>query len=165
MAKAVVYDNQDGLRQRFGVRPTENSIAGSKAPANGEKVVEVYVRGEDVPDVAVAPDTRSAYIPAGARLTSATLIVQEAFVGATAVLDIGTFNLAGTLVADDNVDAAVAVASLTANAVIACDGTLVGTVITATGGVRVAFSYDTAAFTAGSAKLILKYIEPPVQTA
>lgn len=164
MAKQVFYDNQDGLRQRFGVRPTENNIAAVNPSANGEKVVEVYVRGEDVPDVAVAPDTRAAYIPGGAYIVSATLLVQELFVGATATLDIGTFTVAGVLVADDNIDSGITVATLTAGADIACDGTLVGTHVAA-GGARVAFSYDTAAFTAGSAKLVIKYIEPPVQTA
>lgn len=163
MAKRVAYDNQDGLRQYFGIRPTENNIAAVNPPANGEKTIEVYVRGEDIADVAAAADQRNVYIPSGAYIVSATLLVTELFVGATATLDIGLQTLAGVAIDDDGIDSAVAVATLVAGADVACDGALVGTQLAQAA--RVDFSYDTAAFTAGSAKLVVKYLEPPVQTA
>lgn len=161
MAKAVVYDNKDGLRQRFGVRPTENQIAAVSGSQLGKKTVEVYFRGEDLADAAPATDTRSAFIPQGATVLSARLIVQELFVGATATLDVGTQTLAGVTAAATGFIAAAAVATLTAGAVIVGAGAAVGAVTTQP--LRIEASYNTAPFTAGSAKLIVEYIDPPVQ--
>lgn len=163
MAKAVVYDNKDGLRQRFGVRSTENGIAGTSVPSNGKKVVELIFRGEDLADVAAAVDVRSVYIPSGATVLSAKLLVTELFVGASGTLDIGTQTLAGVLVDDDGFVAGAAVATLTAGAVITGAGAQIGTQLAQA--MRIEVSWDTTQFTAGNAKLIVEYIDPPVQTA
>ena len=162
MAKAVVYDNKDNLRQRFGVRATENQIAATSAPANGVKRLEFYIRGEDLTDVPAVVDTRSAVIPAGCLILSARLVVQELFVGATATLDVGTQNAStGADVAVNGLVAAAAVASLTAGAVIVGAGAGVGAVTAVD--TRLSASYNTAAFTAGSAKVTVEYLDRPVQ--
>jgi hypothetical protein len=162
MAKPVNYDNQDGLRQRFGRRNTENNIPAVSGSQLGKKTIEFYIRGEDLTDVPAVADARGAHIPAGATILSARLIVQELFVGATATLDVGTQNASsGADVAVNGLIAAAAVASLTAGAVIVGAGTGVGAVTAVP--TRLTASYNTAAFTAGSAKIIVEYVDPPVQ--
>src|SRR5688572_24689982 len=97
------WDNPDGLTVYFGKRYTENNIAATAAnPANAEKVIELYVRGEDIPaavaDAAtLAADPRAVVIPAGAYLVSSTFLVDELFVGATATLDFGLTSTAGVV--------------------------------------------------------------------
>jgi hypothetical protein len=60
---------------------------------------------------------------------------------------------------DNGIDAAIAVAALTDNASIACNGALVGTTVTDSNGLPmpVSYGYNTAAFTAGVAELVIKY--------
>lgn len=164
------WSNPDGLIQYFGPRYTENNIAQTSHPANGEKVLQVYVRGEDIPasvaDAAtLAADPRAAYIPAGAYLVSAVFLVDEAFdsAGDAATLDIGLTSLAGVVTDMNGIDAAVAEAALAAGADIASDGALIGTKMA--GNVRVVFGYGTEAFTSGSGRLVLKFVEPPVQSS
>ncbi len=162
------WANPDGLDVYFGRHPTENYVAGTSHPANRKKTLEVFVRGEDIPasvaDAAtLAADARSAYIPAGAYLISAVFLVDEAFAGASSTLDIGLTSLAGVVSDMNGVDAAIAVASLGAGTDTASDGALVGTKIATSQ--RVVFGYGTAAFTAGSGRLVLEFVEPPVQTS
>jgi len=162
------WSNPDGLVQYFGPRYTENSIAMSKPPANGERVVEIYVRGEDIPasvaDAAtLAADKRSVIIPAGAYIVSSTLLVDELFAGASSTLDIGLTSVADVVSDMNGLDAAIALATLVAGADVAGDGALVGTKLAAAS--RIVFGYGTAAFTAGSARLVVKYLEPPVQSS
>ena len=158
------WTNSDGLVQYFGPRKSENSVpAEAVNPSLGRKMITVYFRGEDLGDT-VTPSERGALIPSGSYLRSATLTVQEAFAGATAVLDLGIYKVGATGTDDDDgIDAAVAVASLTAGVDIACDGAAIGTVLT--GDYRIGPSYDTAAFTAGSAKLVVEFDDVPVQTS
>ena len=159
MARNAYWTNQDGLVVGFGTR-TITKNAGAKIAKGG--AVEQMVVEVDLATLADAVATTDdavvmgAHIPAGALLQSATLIVDVAAVGASAVLDIGTYDLDGAEIDDDGIDAAVATASLTAGAVIACDGALVGTVLAANS--RIGLSYDTAAFTAGTATLVVEFI-------
>ena len=159
MSRNAYWTNADGLVVGFGTRQiTKNAGAKvAKGGAREEIVVEV--------DLALLGDTVAAtddaivhgvVIPADSVLESATLNVDVAGAGATAVLDIGIYQEDGTIIADDGIDAAVAVAALTAGAVISCDGTSLGTTITQ--GCKVGLSYDTAAFTAGTATLVVEYI-------
>lgn len=160
MSRNAVWSNKDGLVVGFGAR-TEVTSGSSKGSANGptEKLV-LKVRGEDLADAVSATGdqiVQAPVIPNGATILSATIKVTEAFVGATAVLDVGLYDKDGTIVDDDGIDAAVAVAALTLGAEIACDGADVNTVVATTGGVKVAASYDTAAFTAGEAIIEVEY--------
>jgi hypothetical protein len=118
----------------------------------------VEIKGADLADSDVA--RQLAYgitIPADALLESAKLFVTTAFVGATATMDIGTYDASSGAAIDDNgVAAALAVASLSDNAVIACAGALIGTVLAANS--KIGVSYNTAAFTAGEATLVVEYV-------
>jgi hypothetical protein len=110
-------------------------------------------------DVAACELETSGRIPSGAYIKEATLVVEQTFAGATATLDIGVYAAADdSVVDDDGIDAAIAVASLTAGAVIACDGADIGTVTAQES--KLGASYDTAAFTAGRATLTVVYTVP-----
>jgi hypothetical protein len=112
-----------------------------------------------LPASPAAPAANDAFIPAGAYITNAYTIVKTAFTGTNAVLNIGLQTAAGVAIDADGIDAAVAVAALGANKAVANDGALVGG--TATVGAANAYlsiDYDTAAFTAGAAKIVIEYI-------
>ena len=159
------WTNQDGLDVYFGKRYTENQVPASLGnPALGQKVVEMIFRGEDLLSDGASPDQRGVIIPAGARIISSTLVVAEAFASSGAgTLDLGTFKVSdGTAKDEDGLDVAIASTALTANAVVVGDGAQVGTVMTEA--VRINPSYNTLAFTAGAAKLMVIYDEPLAQT-
>jgi hypothetical protein len=163
MSARSTWDNADGLRVLFNARPTENSIAGESAGRTGSsKKVEMIFRGEDLAATAATADARAVVIPAGAFILSATLYVSELFVGATATLDVGTQDLTGVAIDADGLVAAAAVASLVAGAKIVGAGAQIGTKLASAA--RLDASYNTAAFTAGAARLVVEYLEPAVQT-
>ncbi len=172
MALRTKWANPDGLDVYFGPRKAENQIAGQVHPANGLKAIVLSVRGEDIPASVsdaqtLAADARAAVIPAGAVIKSATLTVSETFTGSSSTLDIGLTSLAGVVSDMNGIDAAVALSALDAGDLVKCDGALVfptaGAPLAAAQ--RIVFGYGTAAFTAGSATLVVEYFEPPVQTA
>ncbi len=172
MPTRASWDNPDGLRVYFGKRWAENNIAATEQPANGLKTIEVYVRGEDIPasvaDAAtLAADPRSVAIPAGSVIKSATFIVSETFTGSSSTLDIGLTSLAGVVSDMNGIDAAIALSALDASDLVKCDGALVFPTASAplASAQQVVFGYGTAAFTAGSGRLVLEYFEPPVQTS
>ncbi len=172
MASRTKWVSPDGIDVYFGKRYTENHIAGTVHPANGLKALIIEVRGEDIPaSVAdagsLAADQRAAHIPAGAVIKSATLTVRETFTGSSSTLDIGLSSLAGVVSDMNGIDAAVALSALDANDVVKCDGALVFPTTSAplAAAERVVFGYGTAAFTAGSATLVVEFFEPPVQTS
>lgn len=113
-----------------------------------------------VPASPAAPQQNDAYIPAGAYITNAFVIVKTACTsGGSATLNIGLQTRAGAAIDVDGIDQTVAVADLAANKAVACNGALVGG--TATVGANngyISFDYDTAAFTAGAIKIVVEYI-------
>lgn len=162
MGRATVWTNSDGLAVGFGTR-TETSHCAYKLN-DEQELSTIYLRfkGEDLGDSVAASDDAIVYgpvIPNGSTIVDATLEVIEAFTsGGSAVLDIGLYNPAGTAVDDDGIDAAIAITAIDAiGDTIVCDGADVATVVATTGGVKVAASYDTAAFTAGEAVLKVRY--------
>jgi len=168
MARDAVWDNKDGLVVGFGTRTPQytGSYSVASDAANGISKLVYRFRGEDLTDaVAVTDDAllHAPVIPNGSVIKGATLYVVEAFAGTNAVLDIGVYNGAtDAAVDDDGIDAAVAVTSIDAiGDTIACDGADVGTVVATTGGVKIAASYDTAAFTAGEAILTVEFVPSP----
>jgi len=119
-------------------------------------------------------DERGVKLPSGAVIESAILYVDTAFTsGGSATLDIGTFRVDATTDtggADDNgLVAARAVGSLTAGSRFVGTGAQVGTKLDVTApsgrdddGLFVAATYNTAAFTAGSGRLVITYRTPSV---
>lgn len=102
-----------------------------------------------------------AYIPADALIVDAHFIVDTAFTsGGSATLSIGLYDSAGSAIDADGIDATVAVATLAADAAVPADGVLAdGTQNVGAANAYVGFIYGTAAFTAGSGKLVIEYIE------
>jgi hypothetical protein len=158
------YTNSDGLNIRFGSDRATSSKMGRVSTAGDLQEVVVSF---DYSDIGTADDVVGTHpqmgIPNGAYIESATLYVTTAFVGATATLDIGIWNDDGdgtfSTNDDDGIDAAIGVATLVADARIACNGAKINTTIAGTGGrsVYVSTGYNTAAFTAGAADLVIKY--------
>ena len=161
MAKrSLNWTNTDGLVVGFGTRGVETTYS-AKVPEKGvEEKIVMRIYGPDLADVTVSGQlVHAPVIPAGAFIKSAYLQVDTAFVGASAVLDIGVYKAVdNAAVADDGIDAAIATATLIADYDVACDGSLVGTELAFAS--KLAASYDTAAFTDGKATLIVTYVNP-----
>jgi len=107
-------------------------------------------------------DPLEAMIPAGAIIVNADLVITDAATsGGSATLTIGTYNAAGTAVDADGIDAAIALTAIDADGdVVQCDGAQVSGVVTVgSAPVYIGALYGTAAFTAGSAVLIVEYIK------
>jgi hypothetical protein len=163
------YDkNADGLHMHYGTRDAED-----RARTDRQNKVSMNILGENIvadpttSDAVKAEQMQGAVIPSGALITSATLVVTEAFTSSgSATLDIGTFNSdSGAAVDADGIDAAIAISSVldTAGELVTCDGAQVakaagGTALTAAA--YIVPSYNTAAFTAGAARLEVEYIIP-----
>lgn len=152
------WTNQDGLYVGFGSRATEKNTSAAHSPKGAIQTMSVKIHGPSLKDAVAAADLENAaVIPADAYLVSARLFVTTAFAGATATLDIGTYDASDNSAEDDDgIDAAIAVGTLTDNAVVACDGAEVGTVMPHA--MKIGASYDTAAFTAGEATLVVEFI-------
>ncbi len=153
-----IWKNEDGLEVRFGIDRATSTPGGR---TSAEEKVFVYA----VADATVLTDTDTAaadgdapFLPAGAVIKDAYFVVDTAFTsGGSAVLDIGLKQADGTNVDDDGIDAAVALGALSADSVVASDGALVGTRLANPSYVMA--TYDTAAYTAGAGKLVIKYLE------
>jgi hypothetical protein len=74
-----------------------------------------------------------AEIPNGASILNAQIEVVSAMTGTSGTLTVGLEEDDGTLIDVDGIDAAVAQAALVADAIIECDGALIGTTINADG--------------------------------
>lgn len=155
------WTNKDGLYVGFGTRQVEVNTGTFTSSGGPEQEFAMKIYGPRLNDAVAAADLENAaVIPQGALIQSATLFVTTAFAGSNAVLDIGVYNAStNAVVDDDGIDAAIAVGSLGAGAVVACDGAVIGA-LAASPGYKVAASYDTAAFTAGEATLVIKYLVP-----
>lgn len=158
MGRDSYWTNDDGLVVGFGPRTVDTGLAAKVSTMGETQELVLDIVGADLADATVPTNINTgAFIPANSLVLSGVLIVDTAFAGATAVLDIGTYTAAGVAVDDDGIDSAIAVASLTADTDIDSDGAVIGTVVTAD--TYIAATYDTAAFTAGTAKLIVRYIK------
>jgi hypothetical protein len=157
----TVWSNSDGLAVHFGTRDVTTTGSHRIADNGATEKLYMYITGTDLADAVSATSDQIVYgpvIPNGATILSATLKVNTAFTsGGSAVLDLGLYDKDGSIVDDDGIDAAIAVASLTLGAEIAADGADINTVVATTGGVKLGASYDTAAFTAGEAILEVEY--------
>jgi hypothetical protein len=163
----MAWTNDDGLTIKFGTERGQVKNSGWNMTSQIKTLTHKFTY-EDIADTdtAAVDVANTACIPAGSVIKSATLYVTTAFAGATAVLDIGLKVAAGTNTDDDGIDAAIAVTALDAvGDVIQCDGAYVMeqtgnlTGIRLTADQYIMTTYDTAAFTAGAATLVVEYIE------
>lgn len=154
------WTNKDGLYVGFGTRKAENNTSAAHADRGAIQTMTVKIVGTELADTCTAASLENAaVIPADALLLDARLFVTTAFAGASAVLDIGTYNASDNTEADDDgIAAAIATATLVDNYTVACSGADTGVVCDGTNGWKIGASYDTAAFTAGEATLVIRYI-------
>ena len=162
----ATWDNFDGLEVNFGLDRSVKMPGGRTANNVRKSLVHKFTYEDIANTDTAAPSPHEASIPAGAVIVSATLYVTTAFVGATATLDIGLKVAAGTNTDDDGIDSAIAVTALDAvGDTILCDGALVLqetgdlTAVRFTADQYIMTTYDTAAFTAGEATLVVEYLE------
>lgn len=162
------WTNEDGLQVPFGqgqARETQ-SLMGKTANNGPYGYLIVDINFDDLPSFTADLNNdgtnngfsdQDAYIPAGAYITKATIIVETAFAGGTSY-NLGTYEQDGTLIDVDSIDAAVAVADMAANEAVDCNGALVSTqdLVTLDSYLVVA---ATGTYTAGKAKLVIEYIQ------
>ena len=171
----TVYTNNDGLVQFYGPRTTSEVAVARQYiyDAGSENAIELDVEYTNIGSSVItfldqdanfngANDSFSsahAYIPANAVVTEVKFYVKTAFTsGGAATLDVGLYAKAGGAIDADGFIAAQAVAGLTANAVIVGAGALATNDAVGTSNAYIGMNYGTAAFTAGSGRLIVKYI-------
>lgn len=164
MTVGVKTTNADGLTQHFGTRTSENQLARVPSTTGVVKEVVLDFEWDNLPgydEDANQDGTLDAFsgvqarIPPYAIILSARLLVKEAFLGTTD-LDIGLQTQAGAAIDDDGLVASAAAAGLLANTLVTGAGALVGASIGANGGYIRATE---AGSTAGSARLIVEYVE------
>lgn len=159
------WENFDGLAVQFGTTRAAKVNKGSTAENVHKTLVHKFTYADvtNTDTAAAGPD--DPFIPNGSVIVRATLYVTTAFVGATGVLDIGLKVAAGTNTDDDGIlSTGIATIDAVGDVVIG-DGALV---LQETGdltGVRftadqyIMTTYDTAAFTAGEATLVVEYLQ------
>lgn len=152
------YTNSDGLKVL--TRGDQGTVRKGGGTQDGQLMLEIDLTALGTSISASDIDPYDAVIPAGAVITGATLVMTDAATsGGSATLTIGTYTAAGAAIDADGIDAAVAITAIDAdNDVVRCDGAQVSGV----GGklaadAHVKAIYGTAAFTAGTAKLVIDY--------
>lgn len=153
------YTNADGL---YTITHGDQGTVKTQGATDRGMRKQVVAHFDDLTalaDAAWTPAANDPFIPAGAIILKSTLVVETAGTsGGSAVLDVGLYQADGTVIDDDGLDSAIAVASLTGDAVIDGNGADVGTRV-ASNNAYVGATYDTAAFTAGAVKVVVEYIE------
>ena len=149
--------NADGLQVRFNLEGAAVRNDGGTTSDERLLVIETPTATAIAnTDTAAPSNSDEAFLPAGAYITEAKFYVDTAFTsGGSAVLDIGLKQADGTNIDDDGIDSH-AVAALTIRAGIEADGALVPSKLQYDS--YVMFTYDTAAFTAGAGKVVIKYL-------
>lgn len=166
----MAWTNSDGLRIEFGTEKTKGAQVGVPSNYGEEQEVVVILEASrmDLTGglVGQRPNT---FIPANSFIVSAKLVVTEGFdSGSTATLDLGLANSDGTYTGldEDGIDVAIAETAIdTAGKTVACDGALIGTILTKGG--YPSYDVDTAAYTTGKGYLVITYQKPiyPTQNA
>lgn len=154
------WTNSDGLtvlmHEEQGIAKTNGVTAVGIRKALVWDIADATLLGTS----ATAPVANDAFIPANAVIVSAHIVVDAAFTsGGSGTLGLGLYNAAGGTIDVDGIDAAVAKSVLAADDVVVCDGALVGVANVGAANAYVGALYATAAFTAGSAKVVIEYIE------
>jgi len=150
------WDNFDGLKVKFGLdRAEENPKGRNAVQATNHMTVSVdLVNGNHaLTDVS----EWDAYIPAGAYITKATLVMTEAAAGGTSI-NIGLAQPDQTVIDADGIDSGILTAAMAADTAVDCDGALVSTQATIGSNRGVVYITPTGTFTAGKADLVIEYV-------
>ena len=157
------WTNEDGLVEKYGTERSAVQTQGGTVKPVTKHLVHKFTYADVANTDTAAADPEAPFIPSGSVITRAFMYVTTAFVGATAVLDVGLKQAAGTNIDDDGI-LSTGIATIDAiGDVVIGDGALVaaadltGVRLTADGYIMT--TYDTAALTAGAATLVVEYIE------
>jgi hypothetical protein len=167
MSATELWVNNDGMEVRFGSEKAAVSKGGNMVAGDGNlHEVRATITGTNVP-AADAPIDKKVALPVGAYIEEAILYVKTAFTsGGSATLDIGLMNDDGdgtfSTLDDNGIDAAIALTAIDAiDDRIATDGAQINTSpansTNAALPMVISYGYNTAAFTAGEADLVIRY--------
>mgnify|MGYP003131754367 CR=1 FL=1 len=170
MASSEIWVNSDGLEVRFGSEKATLRLGGKLKTFGALSEIRLKILGANVP-ATDAPIDKKVSIPTNSYIDAVTsqLFVDTTFTsGGSATLDIGLMNDDGdgtySTLDDNGIDAAIAVATLAADYDTVPNGAQMGTSpvnsTTATLPLVPSYGYNTAAFTAGAATLVLRYRAP-----
>jgi hypothetical protein len=156
------WNNSDGLRIDFGLDEGKKGLVGKASTMGARQQVVCVIEASRLTLAGGLIDPRSrTALPAGSRISSATLVVTETFTGSSSTLDLGLANADGTYtnLDEDGIDAGIALSALDVGDVVVCDGALVGATAAARTSVigYPSMDADTAVFTAGKAYLIIEF--------
>lgn len=167
MKRSSIWTNSDGLYVGFGPRAKEVNTAAVIGAGDGQtRTAILKIVGADLPLVSGAKEiANSVIIPAGANIKSVRVVVGTQFATGTSI-DLGGF-LASTDVVDN--ETGFIAALLLATLVTGYDetyvapatnkgGAYIGTQLAAA--VKIGASYNTTAFTAGTATVTIEYEVP-----
>jgi hypothetical protein len=154
------YTNADGLSVLTNGAAGVAAGAGTSAKSVRQTLVWDLADATALATSAAAPAANDPFIPANAFITNAWFVVDDAFTsGGSGTLGLGLYTAAGATIDVDGIDAAIAKTALDADMGVVCDGALVdGTENVGAANAYVGALYATAAFTAGSGKLVIEYI-------
>jgi hypothetical protein len=152
------FENSAGLsvRNHYGPRTiAEGEILGGQDSTSGlHKRASWVFDYNNLPANSASGGEMEQTVPKGATILSAQIEVLTAMAGTSGTLTLGLEENDGTVIDVDGIDAAVAQAALIANAVIECDGNLIGTRL-AEDGQLLASTGGTV--TAGRFKVVIEY--------
>lgn len=152
------WTNADGLKVTFGPKETVKNLFGVHNHIGEGEVMRADAVAAEMTTTVHEQFESGAFIPAGALIESATIVVTEAFdsAGDTATLSISSYGEDGLVATAGGIDATIAQTAIDAEGdVVECDGSLIGTV--ATENLYLALVYGTEPFTAGKARVSVKY--------
>ncbi len=155
------WTNADGLTVLMHEEQGEVETTGRALGVRQTLVVELADATALGSSYSAAAGPTEAFVPANALIVSSHFIVETAFTsGGSATLSIGLYNAAGTTIDADGVDASIPMSAInTIGLAVVNDGVLVdGTATVGAANAYVGFDYNSAAYTAGSGKLVIEYI-------
>lgn len=162
----TTWDNNDGLRVRFGVA---SAVVGKGGAYNTEgplSMVELVINGTDIASSDTIVDDFTS-IPSGVRIEKVEVVAETAMTsGGSATLDVGLVRNDRTTAIDaDGLVAALALTSIDADGDVVeliqgstGHGALVGTVLANSG--YITAKYGTAAFTGGRLAIRVYFSRP-----
>lgn len=161
--------NSDGLSIRYGTSQGQVGVMGSPAQSGAYKSLVIDFGYQDLDAYTVSNSffggTPDCFIPAGASVVSAKVVVTTAFdSGSTATLGLGFVKYDGTEIDYDGIDATIAESALdTIGKTVACDGALIagsGGAVLLTHDAYPSYDVGTATYTVGQARLEIVYFKP-----
>lgn len=169
MNRENIWTNSDGLYVGFGTRAVETNTASGISINHGNlKSAILKVSGPDLVATAGAKQlANSVVLPAGCEIYRVRIVVDTAFTGANALLDVGAYTTADAAVDVDGFCDAITVATLVAGysadfvstGGAGFDGDLIKTILAQDTKIAATLG-DANAFTAGVATVVIEYSTP-----